>query len=302
MNSVSLLEDADDPLEPVGQLDVVLYYAAVADAMQTYLGDRELCGKIFIPDGPVLLKRGSELPPLTVTDLVEAIDHEFLELRKDPGHLDDVRDQLSEEQERVWQYFYPRKYAEFLYATNHEGDGKPIDRIFYDIDRGDTMTAEDALTVTRSFVTILAEDDVIQDVQDSMLIKWTGASFHVEIMLNDQKPAFFYDNHIFTSKTEERDTVTERAIERLRTAVDVDVMGTHEKQSDAITIDPSQTPSGKLNRVPLGSLHMADAETVDGVSIPITRDELFDNGVLEMVQSYTPTAVLRDSDELAEKL
>jgi hypothetical protein len=47
---------------------------------------------------------------------------------------------------------------------------------------------------------------------------------------------------------------------------------------------------------------MADAETVDGVSIPLTQDEIFEAGVLQMVQSYTPDTVLRDSDELAEKL
>lgn len=302
MTLSALVDDVDDVLHPAGQLDPVLLYAYAADAMQDYLGDRELSGKIHIPDGPVLLKRGSELPPLTADILVDAVDREFLELRKEPGHLDDARDQLTDAQERAWQYFYPRKYAEFLYATNHEGEGKPIDRVFYDIDRGAHMSADDALTVTRAFVDYLEDDGTVQDVADRMLFKWTGASFHVEIMLDEQKPAYFYDNHVFTSANEERDTVTERAVAHLQDAVNVTVVGTHEKQEDAITIDPSQTPSGKLNRVPLGSLHMADAETVDGISIPLTRDELFDDGVLEMVQTYDPEAVVRDMDELREKL
>lgn len=302
MRLEELVAGADDLLFPAGQLDVALLYALAADAMQDYLGDRELSGKIHIPDGPTLLKRGSKLPPLTAKQLASAVDQDFLELRKEPGHLEDARDQISEDQERVWKYFYPRKYAEFLYATNHEGEGKPIDRIFFDIDRGDGKSAEDALTVTRAFVEYLEDDDVAQDITKKMLIKWTGASFHVELLMNGSKPAFFYNNEIFASKNSNPDTVTERAVNHLEDVMDIRVVGTHEKTSGAITIDPSQTPSGKLNRVPLGSLHMADAETVDGISVPLTKDELFDDGVLDMVQSYTPETVVEDMDELKEKL
>lgn len=297
-----LLSEADDVLHPTGQLDVTLFYAVMADAMQDYLGDRELAGKIHIPDGPVLLKRGSELEPLTAAEFAGAVDNEFLELRKDPGHLEEARDQLSNVQEKVWQYFYPRKYVEFFYATNHEGEGKPIDRIFFDIDQGVGMSAEDALTVTREFVEFLEQDDVMEEITGHMVIKWTGASFHVELLMNQKKPAFFYENHVFASKNREMDTITGRAVAQLNENLDVPVVGTHEKQDDAIVIDPSQTASGKLNRVPLGSLHMKDAETVDGVSIPLTRKELFDDGVLDMVQSYTPEVVVRDRDELAAKL
>ncbi len=297
-----LVEAADDILHPNGQLDVTLLYALAADAMQDYLGERELSGKIPIPDGPVLLKRGSELAPLTAAELVAAVDEDFLTLRNDPGHLDDARDDLTDVQEKVWQYFYPRKYAEFLYATNHEGEGKPIDRIFFDIDRAGDITAEDALQVTRRFVEVLEDDEVAADITELMIIKWTGASFHVELLLTEKQPGFFYDNHVFASKTTKKDTITGRAVKTLNEEMDLTVVGTHEKEEGHVVIDPSQTPSGKLNRVPLGSLHMADAETVDGVSVPLTKDELFDDGVLDMVQSYTPDSLVRDMDELGEKL
>jgi len=164
------------------------------------------------------------------------------------------------------------------------------------------MSVDDALAVTRPFVDYLNDADTVQDVTDRMLLKWTGASFHVELLLHEPQPAFFYDNRISTSKNDAADTVTDRAITHLQDAVDVPVVGRHERQDDAITIDPSQTPSGKLNRVPLGSLHMADAETVDGVSVPLTTDELFDDGVLEMVQTYDPASVVRAMDALAENL
>lgn len=292
----------EDVLHPVGQLDVTLLYAAVADVMQDYLGDRELSSKILIPDGPTLLKRGSELEPLTAVELADAVDKEFLEIRKDPGHLDDARDQLSDIQEKAWQYFYPRKYAAFFYATNGEGEGRPIDRVFFDIDRGQGVSAADALQVTRRFVEFLEADDRATDITDQMVIKWTGDSFHVELLMPDKQPGFFYDNQVFASKQGKTDTITGRAVHQLNQALEVTVVGAHEKEAGHITIDPSQTPSGKLNRVPLGSLHMADAETVDGISVPLTKDDLFDDDVLDMLQSYTADAVIQDLDELGEKL
>lgn len=63
-----------------------------------------------------------------------------------------------------------------------------------------------------------------------------------------------------------------------------------------------RTPAGKLDRVPLGSLHLADAETVDGVSLPVSRDELFEDGVLDRLTGYTPDQLIADWDDLAAKL
>lgn len=292
-----LAASVDDVVRPVGQVDPVLLYAVVADAAADYLGDRELCGKIHIPDGPVLLKRGSELEPLTAAMLADAVDRAFLELRDDPGHLDDVRDQLSTAQERVWQYFYPRKYSEFLYATNHEGEGRPIDRVFFDIDRGSGTSAHDALAAARAFVDAL---DGTVDVPHDRVIAWTGASFHVELLLPEERPASFYHDRIFDPGSD--DTVTAQAVAAVDEQVDVPVRQGHEKADGAIIVDPSQTPSGKLNRVPLGSLHLADATTVDGVSVPLTRDELFADGVLDRLQAYTPEQVVDEIDTLAEKL
>lgn len=296
-----LAEDVDDVLHPVNQLDVLLLYGVVAEAVQSYAGDRELASKILIPDGPELLKRGSEQTPLFAEELATAVDETFLRQRNDLESLENARGEITETQEKVWQYFYPRKYAEFYYATNHEGEGHHIDSIFYDIDRGRRTSAEDALTVTRRFVEYL-ESTELADMTDRWVFSWTGSSFHVELLLNEEQPPAFYAERILASRTKKLDTVTDNGVRTVEEEVDVSVISGHEKEPDKISIDPSQTPSGKLNRMPLGSLHMADAETVDGISVPVTREELFEEGVMDLVQSYTPRSIIEDIDELAEKL
>jgi hypothetical protein len=298
---MTLLEVADsvgDILYPVDQLDVLLLYGIMAEANESYLGDRELAAKVHIPDGPTLIKRGSELDPLTADELNDAVDETFLSTRNEEGELDAAREELTDTQAKVWRYFPPRKYAEFLYATNHEGEERPFDRIFYDIDRGPDVSAEQALGVTRAFVEFLEDDSVAQDLTDQMVISFTGNSFHVELLLTEEKPHEFYEEEVYTTAEEEIDTITERGVRAVREAVETTVVGGHEKEANQMTIDPSQTPSGKLNRVPMGSLHMADAETVDGVSIPLTRDELFEDDVLDRLTAYTPRTVIEELDDL----
>jgi hypothetical protein len=68
-----------------------------------------------------------------------------------------------------------------------------------------------------------------------------------------------------------------------------------------VNIDPSQTPSGHLCRVPLGSLHMSDAATVDGVSVPLTHEMLHREEVARL-QRYTPKKIIDELDELARRL
>lgn len=289
-------------LRPYGQLDVLLLYRLSADACVDYLGDREIASQILIPNGPQLLKRGSKLEPLTAREIVEAVDRDFLRLRKEKRHLDDARSHITEKQEKVWKYFYPRKYCEFYYATNHEGKGKPISRIFYDIDREEGVTAGEALEVTRKFVDFLEEDSVVKDIMDRVTISWTGNSFHVDIDMKDEKPHSFYEDEILTTKSEKLDTITERAVRQINKQTDAEVRGGHEKKKGTIAVDPSQTPSGKLNRMPLGSLHMKDATTVDGVSVPLTEEDLHRDGIVEELKSYTPRKVVEDLSELARKI
>lgn len=70
---------------------------------------------------------------------------------------------------------------------------------------------------------------------------------------------------------------------------------------NTISVDPSQTPSGKLCRVPLGSLHMKDAGTVDGVSVPLTLDML-DENIIGELGLYTPKMILEELPKLAKRL
>lgn len=294
-----LAHEKDDVLRPFGQLDVLLLYAVVAEATQDYFGDRELASKILIPDGPVLIKRGSELPPLTAAELSEAVDEEFLRQRNELENLDNAREEVTDLQERVWQYFYPRKYSALFYATNYEGEQKPIDRIFFDIDRGFGRSAWDAQRVAQRLARILDDEPIVEGILDQAVYKWTGASFHIELLLTEPQPPEFYTDHIFDAG---EGTLTSRAAERIDEQMDFPVVAGHENVEDTITIDPSQTPSGKLDRAPLGSLHMKDAETVDGVSLPLTRDELEQTGALDMVDTYDPRTVIEDLEELAAKL
>lgn len=302
MSLRTFASNVDDVLRPAGQLDVLLLYGIMAETNETYLDNRELAGKVHIPDGPALLKRGSELDPLTANALHGAVDEEFLTARNELGNLDDARDEITDTQATVWQYFPPRKYCEFLYATNHEGEGRPFDRIFFDIDRGPDVSAEQALAVTRAFVEFLEDDSVARDVTDRMVVSFTGNSFHVELLMEGEKPYSFYKEEVFTTTEEDVDTITERGVREVGETVETTVVGGHEKEANQVTIDPSQTPSGKLNRVPLGSLHMADAETVDGVSVPLSRNELFAEEVLDRLTAYTPRTLIEDLDELRPNL
>jgi hypothetical protein len=67
------------------------------------------------------------------------------------------------------------------------------------------------------------------------------------------------------------------------------------------TIDPSQTPSGKLARTPF-SLHMSDYKTVNGVAIPLEVEMLAENKLVEELRAYTPDKVVEEIDDLAKRL
>lgn len=156
--------------------------------------------------------------------------------------------------------------------------------------------------MTRAFVEFLEDDPVAQEVTETTVISFTGNSFHVDLLLDGAQPPEFYEEEVFTTEREDVDTITDRGVRALREAVDVAVVGGHERRAGVVNVDPSQTPSGKLNRVPLGSLHLADAETVDGVSLPVARDELSEDDVLDRLTGYTPDRLVEDWDDLAAKL
>jgi len=284
-----------DILRPFGQLDVLALYAIVSSELEAFLGDREISSRIWLKER-TLLKRGSQLPPLNVKEMAGDVTFDLLEVRAKMG-LSEARANLSSTEQKIWSYFPPRKLCDYFYATNHEGQGKEIDRIFYDIDRPKDMPHEKAREITHLFLQeVMADDQFQRFVQGRPFVAWTGSSFHIYLFLKKkQKHSFYVDEIQYTEKAPEKG-FTAKWLEAVRTRTEIKLTAGHEKKPGIITIDPSQTPSGKLARSPLGSLHMSNHETVDGVSLPVEIDRLQDKGLTQSLREYAPERVL---DELS---
>ncbi len=306
----SLLSFAEKNLEelvtPFGQTDVLLIYAIAAGRLKKYLGDRELAGKIWMPSGRMryLLKRGSKLEPLFVHELEKAVTLEFLELRSKTEHLSSAKKEITDVQAKVWQYFLPRKLSDFFYATNHEGPGKDIDRIFFDIDRSKGISAEQAQETTQIFVETIKEDQELEELLGNyeLSINWTGNSFHVLFFLEKLMPSSFYDKHFQYSKNDPERNFTGKWAKKINERVEFKVAGGHERQGNSINIDPSQTPSGKLCRIPLGSLHMEDPETINGISVPLTEKMLYNEDLVSKLTIYTPKDIIKNLSDIEKHL
>jgi hypothetical protein len=290
-----------DPLKPFGETDVLLFYAIASTKLKDFLKGKELATKVWLPTGnlPSFLNRGSKKEPLYIEEMAE-VDEDFLALRK--AHLDEVRNKLNKTQQKIWEYFPPRKLMDFFYATNGEAPGKPIDRIFFDIDRGENVTSDHA----RQVADVLANEVIPKDpnlpTQKEPFVMWTGSSFHIYLFLKKKEPNEFYVKNFQYSKNSPDATFTGRWAKIVREETKLNVGGGHEKEKDRINIDPSQTPSGKLARVPLSSLHMKDAKTVDGVSIPVERKMLKKSDLVERLREYNPAKVIKELDSLAKLL
>jgi hypothetical protein len=250
-----------------------------------------------------VIKRGSDIEPLYADVLAEAVTPDLLRLRAG-GDLAHAGRELTETQRRVWSYFVPRRLCDLFYATNNEGPGKPIERIFFDLDRGKGISIEQAVQATISFVDIIREDKGLEELLGPVepFVSWTGRSFHVMLFPDKPKPASFYVKHFQYSKKDPLANYTGRWVAKLSDRVEFNVSGGHEKRDNVLTVDPSQTPSGKLCRAPLGSLHMKDSGTVDGVSIPLTGKMLKEKGLAEKLPGYTPKDVLLNLEKHARDL
>ena len=301
-----------DPLRPYGVVETLLFYACVAPSAARFVGSKEIAAKNWVPKGrmPFLIKRGSKEPPLTAAQLAGAVTRDFLETRSKIEHLKDARESgaLTPMQENVWNYFLPRKLADFFYACNGEAPGRPIDRVFFDIDRGAKMSVGQAQEAAAAFVSEIEDDksfwssSVGNAVKGKPFVAWTGSSFHVYLFFARPQPSRVYDEAFQYSKAEPEANFTGRWVAALRKRVPFKISGGHEKLADAIIIDPSQTPSGKLARVPLASLHMRDARTVDGVSVPVDAKRLSEKGLEKELRQLTPRAVLENLEAYARLL
>jgi len=303
MNSLSgLAKEVKDVVRPYGDIDVLLLYGIAGGKLKKFLHGKELASKVWLPSGNIkyFLNRGSNKPKLFIEDFVEAITPEFLEVRS-KHHLKDVEKQLTEKQKLVWSYFPPRKLMDFFYAANCEGAGKPIDRLFFDMDRGEGVPLEAAQRITKAFCEIASKDENLTKLigKTESFVSWTGSSFHVYIMLDKPRPGSFYDKYFMFSKNDPLASFTGRWAEQIRTRMKTNVAGGHEKIAGFLSIDPSQTPSGKLARVPLGSLHMADARTIDGVSMPVDEKALANPKLAGKLKTAKPKYVIENIDKLA---
>ena len=299
-----------NPLQPYGEIETLLVYACVAPHASRFVGGKEIAAKNWIPKGPMpfLIKRGSREPPLTADGLAKAVTRDFLETRSKIEHLKDARGKITKQQETVWNYFLPRKLADFFYAANGETPGRSIDRVFFDLDRGAKMSVSQAREAAAAFVEAIEDDADFwksaegKNVRGAPFVAWTGSSFHVYLFFAKPQPARIYDEAFQYSKNEPEANFTGRWVAALRKKVGFKVSGGHEKIADAIIVDPSQTPSGKLARVPLGSLHMKDAKTVNGVSVPLEAKRLSEKSLEKELLALTPHAVLENLAEYARLL
>jgi hypothetical protein len=303
--SLIKLAKEKDVVKPFGHTDVLLLYGIAGEKLKRFLKGKELATKVWLPKGNIkyFLNRGSKKPPLFIDDFVEAITPEFLELRS-KHHLKDVEKQLTEKQKLVWSYFPPRKLMDFFYATNSEGAGKPIDRIFFDMDRGEGFSPENARKAAKLLCEIIREDPELGKLvgKTEPFVSWTGNSFHVYVMLGEPKPNSFYEKHFMFSKNNPPASFTGKWAEQIKNELKLNVAGGHEKTAKFLNIDPSQTPSGKLGRVPLGSLHMSDAKTIDGVSVPVTEKTLADPDLPNKLKQVKPNYIIDNIDRLAKRL
>jgi hypothetical protein len=290
-----------DVLAPFGKLDVLYYYREVGKALFGFLRGKELASRVWIPGGPKIIKRGSRHGTLYVEQLVESVDEEFLKLRL--RSLREVREKLTETQVRVWNYFLPRKLCDFFYATNGEGEGKAIERIFFDIDRAKEVKPEEAQRATKALVELIREDEEFNALvpEYKLFPMYTGSSFHVYLLLEKELPPEFYNRYLRFSKEAPLASFTGRWAEKIRSALGIRITGGHEKLAKQLTLDPSQTPSGKLARAPF-SLHMSDAKNVDGVALPLSEDMLNERRLVEELRSYSPEKVLEELPELRKRI
>lgn len=302
MEIFKLADECKDILKPFGQTDVLLYYGMVAPTLSKYLKKKEIAAKNWLGKGgfsPFLLKRGSKLRSLHA-EYFREVTPEFLKIRSEVKKLDDARRKLTDKQQLLWEYFLPRHLSDFFYATNSEGAGRPIERVFIDIDRGD-VGQKITQRVTKALVEEIQSDDgFMGKYKGELFVMWTGNSFHIYNFLDKTITTKDYEDNIAYSKKDPLASFIGRWAQKLNTKLGVKVLGSHEKIKNAVILDPSQTPSGKLCRAPF-SLHMASENKVDGVAVPLEIDMLDDGGLVNDLKRLGLKNVVEDLPELCKR-
>jgi len=288
-----------DILRPFDQLDVLLYYAIISEKLIGFLRNKEIATKIWLPHNNIrfFLRRATAFRPLYIQDFSH-VSLEMIEMRA-KYNIGKVRNKLTEKQILLWDYFVPRKLVDFFYACNGEKRSKTIDRIFIDIDRGKKVDTETAREVTCKLVEIIENDLELQKlIKYKVFVMWTGNSFHVYLILKNQIEASFYNKYLTNYRHQSGNSFIERWVKEIRKNTGINVKVGHEKLKDYIIVDPSGTPIGKLARTPF-SLHMKSATEIDGVALPLVKDELRNKQLIKKLRSYTPQRVVKELDSLS---
>jgi len=278
-------------LYPYDSLDVLNYYSAVSKTLENFLKGKPIASKTWLV-GNVLyfLRRASKNPRLNIKDF-KFVNDKLLKLRAH-GKLSEVKNQLNEKQILLWEYFVPRKFSSLFYSTNDEGVGKSINRIFLDIDRK-KHSADESRVVCLNLVENILNDKLFNSlVRYRLVILWTGKSFHIYILLNKSVPFDFYARYLSYGKND-KDSFILKWVEEISKSTGLKVGAGHEKSSKKIIIDSSNTPSGKLARAPF-SLHIKNAKEFDGVSVPVSIEELKDKNIIQKLEKLTPDEVLKN--------
>ena len=302
MMLLDLAKKSKAVLKPFSYLDVLLYYSAIAQNknVQRYVKGKEIAAKIWLPNPkamPFFIKRGSKDQPLFIEEF-SSVNEEFLKLRTQK--LQDVQNELSKQQQKIWSYFVPRKLIDFFYATNNEGQGKDIERIFLDIDR-QNIQPQIAQQAAKELILQIQNDSNFKRFKPFKIFPmWTGSSFHIYVMLTRKIKNTVYDKEIAYKKDTPLESFTGRWASAIKEKIK-NVIAAHEKKPGFINIDPSQTPSGKLARAPF-SLHMKSPNEVDGIAIPLTAKDLDDKKLINTLSSYTPNKIISQLNMLAKKL
>lgn len=276
-------------------LDVLARYAKISPYLKNFLWKKEIASKI-VGENFVVLKRGAKATPLYIKDF-EAINDKFLQLRS-WHHLSDVKKQLSEKQVTLRKYFVPRKLVNFFYATNNEYWTK-IDRIFIDIDRQE-MTSEQAQKVAYVLIKIIQKDKKLSDLIDlptgqagfRLLTLWTGSSFHIYLMLANPINHKTYDQY-FSYGDKKSDSFVSKRAQAISQETDIQVNAAHARKKNIIILDTSNTPPGKLARVPF-SFHIKNAKTIDGISVPLAPEDLQDKKLISKLTSLNTQTVRKN--------
>ncbi len=296
---LDIAKNSKDILKPFGFLDTLLYYSIVSEELKKFLKNKEIATKTHITSTIFFLKRGSKDEPIFIEEIPKAVTKKFLELRK--FDLKNAREKLTKQEQKVWSYFVPRKLINLFYATNNEGQGKDIERIFFDIDRSN-LSQKSTQKVALALVEEIQQDqDFNKKFKFEIFPMYTGSSFHVYLLLKNKISNSIYNKEISFSKDSPLESFTGRFCNNIKEKTKINVSGGHEKKSNFINIDPSQTPSGKLARAPF-SLHMKSPNEVNGIAIPLSINDLKDKNLINKLKSYTPEKVIKDLNNLSKKL